>query len=802
MKRIAFLGNCQIDTMYRAYRDYVLPYCDDQARYIKAYEEITEEDKEFLLNSDVVVAQKFDTQQKTNFEDFDLKAKIYRIPHLAATGVYWPYGGFGHPKDNDYKHTPRFTPYNCERGDLYLNRLIEKNISPEECVKRYLNEDINKTAKLDRRLEMTLAAIKARDESCGYGIADYIRDNFRKELLFSTVGHFRRSLSLLLINELFGRLDVEPRLIARLNRLYPGNPYGGNDITPIHPQVAEHFGLGFIAENQRFRYWFEGRFTFAEYCDRYVRFAFNQSLVKAILLAVDGKPDEAIPHFEQALRISPRSGYGHLSFSHSLGAVGRPAEAQAKAEEAAAILADDPEELPNALEQLGHCLIGNGDPAGAEENFRRALTLAPNRPALYRALSSALDRQGRREEARAVIGDLCALDPLDYEAHAHFGHILAGRGEIDASEQAFRRSLAINPRQAGTLGAHSHVLGGLGRREEAITAAQDSLAIAPDDIGVLVHLGAMLAQGGDDAAAIDAYRRALTIAADDPRASPPREEIERRLADASARQERLKDAAMAEGEALRQEGLALFHAGNFAEAEKAFRAALARDDRDPDWHWWLSVALDRQGRTGEAAEAAAETTRRAPDQARYWEHLGHMRAAAGETEAAARAFQRACEIEPDRASARGALSHVLFALGRPQDAIAAARSALALQPGNADLHWHLGNLLMSVELPAEAAEAYRQAIALGCSGEDIENLLAAALRCLEEMTETQPSREPEPEPALAAFDAGPPAPPPFLVAETATDIFPIKTQDAPRSGDGARAGFWRRIFGFGGLLSQ
>jgi tetratricopeptide (TPR) repeat protein len=802
MKRIAFLGNCQIDTLYLAYRDYVLPYCDDQAQYIEVYKEIKEEDKEFLLNSDVVVGQTLDTRQKTNLDDFDLKAKIHYVPYVQAGGIYWPYAGFPHPKSNQCEFYPRFEPYNGEAGDFYLNKLLEKNIPPDECVTRYLNEDINKAVNLDRRLAMALGMIENRDKSCGYGVAPFIRDNFRKELLFSSPGHFRRSLSLLLINELFGRLDVEPRLIARLNRLYPGNPHGGNDTAPIHPQVAEHFGLGFIAENQRFRYWFEGRFTFAEFCDRYVRFAFNESLVKAILLAIDGKHDEAIPHFEQALRISPRSGYGHLSFSHSLGAVGRHAEAQAKAEEAAAILADDPEELPNALEHLGHCLIGNGDPAGAEENFRRALTLAPNRPALYRALSSALDRQGRGEEASAIIGDLCALDPLDYEAHAHFGHILAGRGEIDASEQAFRRSLAINPRQAGTLGALSHVLGGLGRREEAITAARDSLAIAPDDIGVLVHLGAMLAQGGDDAAAIDAHRRALTIAADDPRASPPREEIERRLADALARQERLKDAAMAEGEALRQEGLTLFHAGNFVEAEKAFRAALARDDRDPDWHWWLSAALDRQGRTGEAAEAAAQATRHAPDQARYWEHLGHMRAAAGEAEAAARAFHRACEIEPDRASARGALSHILFALGRPQDAIAAARSALVLQPENADLYWHLGNLLMSVELPAEAAEAYRQAIALGRSGEDIENLLATALRRLEEMTETQPSREPEPEPALAAFDAGPPAPPPFVVVETATDIVPIKTQDVPRSGDGARSGFWRRIFGLGGLLSQ
>lgn len=144
MKRTAFLGNCQIDTIYRAYRDYILPFGDEEARYIEAYQDISESDRDFLIAADVVVAQQFDTKQKTNVEDFDLKAKIHRVPYLAATGIYWPYGGFGHPKDNDYKHIPRYSPYNCERGDLYLNWLLEKNVSPKECVKRYLNEDINK----------------------------------------------------------------------------------------------------------------------------------------------------------------------------------------------------------------------------------------------------------------------------------------------------------------------------------------------------------------------------------------------------------------------------------------------------------------------------------------------------------------------------------------------------------------------------------------------------------------------------------------------------------------------------------
>ncbi len=733
MRRIVFLGNCQVDTIYRAYRDDILPFCEEEARYIEAYQDITDDDRAFLLAADVIVAQQFDTRQKTNVEDFDVRAKIHRVPYLAATGIYWPYGGFGHPKDNDCKHIPRYSPYNCERGDLYLNWLMEKNIPPKECVKRYLNEDINKTAKLDRRLEMSLSAMKARDEPCGYGIADYIRENFQKELLFSTVGHFRRSLALFLINELFGRMDVEPRLIERLNKLYPGNPHGSNDITPIHPQVAEHFRLGFIAKTQSYRYSFEGRFTFAEYAARYVRYEFNDPLIDAMLRNWDGKHAEAIPYFEKALKISPRSDHGHLAFSQSLAALGRHDEALAEAREAAALLDNDPDELPGALENLGNFLLRGGTPAEAEAATRRALTLAPHRPALYRLLAAALDRQGKPQEAEQTINDLATLDPLDHGAPAQLGHMLAARGDMSGAAQAFRRSLAIHPRQAATMGALSHVLWGLGEREDAIKAAHDSLALDPNDPSMQAHFGNISSEVEEDAAAIKAYRRALALAPAHPDMRPTHEEIEHWLANALVRREQRLATARAAGETLMRNGEALLQSGQCAEAARAFSAALARDDRDPEWHWWLSTALHRLGRHAEAAASAREATEIAPDQARYFEQLGHMHAAAGEMEAAEQAFRRASEIEPERASALIPLSHVLFALGRWREGITAIAAAIALSPDDADLYVHLGHLLMNAGEPNAAADAYRQAIIVGRTGPDIDQWLGAAQKAMAAM---------------------------------------------------------------------
>ena len=82
MRQIVFLGNCQIDTLYLAYRDYVLPYCEDKARYIQVYKKITDEDKSFLLNSDVVVTQNLDTKQEINPEDFIFNRKIFLVTYI------------------------------------------------------------------------------------------------------------------------------------------------------------------------------------------------------------------------------------------------------------------------------------------------------------------------------------------------------------------------------------------------------------------------------------------------------------------------------------------------------------------------------------------------------------------------------------------------------------------------------------------------------------------------------------------------------------------------------------------------
>jgi tetratricopeptide (TPR) repeat protein len=53
-------------------------------------------------------------------------------------------------------------------------------------------------------------------------------------------------------------------------------------------------------------------------------------------------------------------------------------------------------------------------------------------------------------------------------------------------------------------------------------------------------------------------------------------------------------------------------AGDVAEAERLYRAALARAPGDADAHWNLAIALQRQGRPAEALEHYREGARLDP----------------------------------------------------------------------------------------------------------------------------------------------------------------------------------------------
>ena len=323
----------------------------------------------------------------------------------------------------------------------------------------------------------------------------------------------------------------------------------------------------------------------------------------AVALEADGRPAEAIEHLQAAIGRDPRDERSRLALGRALSAAGRPldaeralretlealpASAQAHAElgrlyqslerrhEAAAAFEAAAARGPivggeRLYELIGRLRLTEADFDGAIAAFRRRVDASPNHAEAHRTLGDTYLQLGRDDEAQAEFAAAVLIDPAD--AHAH-----AARAQVHLRHE---------------------------RYEQAASAARAALEREPDHLGALYALGTSLlrlGQATQGAAAIDRFHALQTTA-------------------------RARDERAWELKLLRQNAFMHAERGEFDEAVKALRDALALED-SAEAYLSLGVVLKRAGRHGDAVAALehAAALGAGPD---VHVHLSEVYAAAG-----------------------------------------------------------------------------------------------------------------------------------------------------------------------------
>jgi Flp pilus assembly protein TadD len=88
--------------------------------------------------------------------------------------------------------------------------------------------------------------------------------------------------------------------------------------------------------------------------------------------------------------------------------------------------------------------FGQGRFAEAEGLYRRALELRPDWSDVLHGLATALSKQGRHEEAVAVIDQVLKLEPNDAFAYTSQSIFLMRMGKIPEAEKAAAQARMIN----------------------------------------------------------------------------------------------------------------------------------------------------------------------------------------------------------------------------------------------------------------------------------------------------------------------------------------------------------------------
>jgi tetratricopeptide (TPR) repeat protein len=159
------------------------------------------------------------------------------------------------------------------------------------------------------------------------------------------------------------------------------------------------------------------------------------------VLGRQGRPDEAVRHFAEAIRINPNYYDAHFNMGVTLAAQGRFVEALNSFEEALRIRPNSARaHLEKAL-----ALARQARLADAMPSFYQALELAPNDADVRTNLSLALLQQGKIDEAIEQLNEALRLNPNSAEAHNNMGLALLAKGRAQQSIGHFSTALRLKP---------------------------------------------------------------------------------------------------------------------------------------------------------------------------------------------------------------------------------------------------------------------------------------------------------------------------------------------------------------------
>ena len=194
-----------------------------------------------------------------------------------------------------------------------------------------------------------------------------------------------------------------------------------------------------------------------------------------VALAQAGRFEDAIPHYEQALRVRPD-------------------------------FADIHNNLGVALRRIGRVDAAIGQ-------YQQALRIKPDFAEAHNNLGLALAQQGKLDEAIAQYQQAVQIKPDDADAHWNLGCALLQSGKAEEAIPHLQWRLRTNPDDAPVLSKLGTALTVVGRVHEAMAYFDRGLRLAPDNAETQNNLAWLLAtlpptQGGNPVRAVALAQRA------------------------------------------------------------------------------------------------------------------------------------------------------------------------------------------------------------------------------------------------------------------------------------------------------
>ena len=313
------------------------------------------------------------------------------------------------------------------------------------------------------------------------------------------------------------------------------------------------------------------------------------------------------------------------------------------------------------------------------------------------------------EPALACYREAHALDPESFPWAYYLGVQAAGAGDIETARPAFRRALDLRADDAPALVRLADLELEHGQVDEA-ELLYVRAAVVDDSAAVAYGMGRVAEERGEYVEAIAQFQRALTL---QPRASVVHyhlgqayrelgefDRAEESLARSGPNRVAMADPLMHELTTLAigalphlDRGHSAAREGRLAEAESAYRQAVAADATSVRAHQSLATLLVRRGDPEAALEHFGVAVRLEPENAEAHSDLGVLLSELGRNDRALEHLGRAVELEPGLVEALLTLGNVQATTGRLPEAETTFRLALENDSGNGHARLGLGGVL-------------------------------------------------------------------------------------------------------------
>jgi tetratricopeptide (TPR) repeat protein len=244
-------------------------------------------------------------------------------------------------------------------------------------------------------------------------------------------------------------------------------------------------------------------------------------------LAEQGKLDEAVTRFEEALRLNPDSYGTHLNLASVFARQGKPEQAASQCLDALRI---NPY-YAEAQSDLGDLMIQQGRLDEALSCYEQALRIKPDLVQAHFNLAAVLVRQGRADQAIEHYRQALRRKADLPEAHLGLADLLVGQGRLDEAIAHYSAALRWKPDYPE---AHNNLGSALGRQQkidQAMHHFSEALRLRPDYAEAHNNLGNALAIQGRLDQAIAHFSEAVRI---DPGSVNARRNLEQALAQKAA----------------------------------------------------------------------------------------------------------------------------------------------------------------------------------------------------------------------------------------------------------------------------